>query len=164
MRVQDLMTRQVATCLPDDSLHHAAQLMWEGDLGCLPVCQRNGSGRIAGIITDRDICMSAYLQRKGLLDMKVSDAMVRLVQVCRPSDSLTEAGRLMGKFRIRRLPVVDESGALIGLIALADLAREAQREQPLQSRQITSNEVGVTLASICQRAQSTPAVRTPDVR
>lgn len=164
MRVEDLMTRQVAACMPDDSLHHAAQLMWEGDLGCLPVCQPNGSGRVAGIITDRDICMSAYLQRRALLNMKVSEAMVRLVQVCRPSDSLSEAGRLMCEFRVRRLPVVNESGALIGLIALADLAREAQREQSLQSRRITSNDVGVTLASICQRAQPTSAVRTPDVR
>lgn len=151
MRVEDLMTRQVVTCSPDDSLQHAAQLMWEGDLGCLPVCRGDDGRRVAGIITDRDVCMSACLQRKPLLDMKVSDAMARLVQVCRPSDPLAQAERIMCEFRVRRLPVVDENGILVGLIALADLAREAQRQQPLQKRQITGNDVGVTLAAISQR-------------
>lgn len=147
MKVQQLMTAQVATCRPDDSLHRAAQLMWDHDCGCLPVCE---GSRIAGMITDRDVCMSAMLQRRPLTDLPVSDAMATQVVTCRASDSLVNAERIMREARVRRLPVINDEGALIGLISLADLACEAEREQPLQSRRVTGNEIGVTLASICK--------------
>jgi CBS domain-containing protein len=151
MKVQDLMVTPVTTCRPDDSLHHAAQLMWDNDLGSLPVCTGEGGGHVAGMITDRDICMSACLQRRPLLDMKVRDAMATQVRVCRSSDPIEEAERIMSEAMIRRLPVVDRHGSLVGIIALADLAREAAREQHLQSRRVTGNDVGMTLASICRR-------------
>jgi CBS domain-containing protein len=154
MKVQDLMVTSVTTCRPDDSLHHAAQLMWDNDVGCLPVCTGADAGHVAGMITDRDICMSACLQRRPLPDMKVQDAMATQVRVCRPTDSIEEAERIMSESMIRRLPVVDRHGGLVGIIALADLAREAQREQHLQSRRITGNDVGMTLASICRRPDS----------
>lgn len=64
MRVDDLMTKQVFSCRPEDSLEHAAQLMWDHDCGCLPVCAgaSNGAGKTIGVITDRDICMNALFR------------------------------------------------------------------------------------------------------
>jgi CBS domain-containing protein len=149
MRVEQLMTKQVKSCSPDDTLDRAAQLMWENDCGCIAVCAGNGVNRVKAVITDRDICMSALFERRPLRELRVADAMSKTLHVCRPGDLLTEAERIMREARIRRLPVVDAKGALVGIISLADLAREAQREQTLPKQDVTGNEIGVTLASIC---------------
>lgn len=144
------MCTEVVVCSPHDSLHRAAQLMWDHNVGWLPVCGDHHR-RVAGVITDRDICMAAFLQRQTLMDIRVADVMTTQVESCNPPDSLDEAGRRMCARQVRRLPVLDERGALVGMISLADLAREALREQTLQSRQITGHEVCTTLASICRR-------------
>jgi CBS domain-containing protein len=150
MHVEQLMTRQVRSCSPDDSLAEAARVMWEGDCGCLPVRSGNDADHVAGVITDRDICMAAMFQGKPLRDLRVADVMNGQVRACRPTDSAEMAERLMAEARVRRLPVLDEEGLLVGMISLADLAREAEREQNLQSPSIHGNEISVTLASICQ--------------
>lgn len=153
MRVEQLMSKQVVSCSAEDSLARAAQLMWENDCGCLPVCAGDGANIVKGVITDRDICMSALFQGQPLSALHVADAMSRQAQVCGPSDSPAEVERMMREARIRRLPVVNAQGSLLGIITLADLAREAERESSLPSRAITGNEIGMTLASICQPAQ-----------
>ena len=152
MRVQDLMTQQVQSCRPEDSLESAAQMMWDHDCGCIPVCTggNNGARQMMGVITDRDICMHSLFQGKTLRDLRVSDAMAKEVRVCRPDDSLAQAEKTMREARIRRLPVVDEKGGLIGMISLADLAREAARERTRPRKDITETEVGDTLAAICE--------------
>jgi CBS domain-containing protein len=124
--------------------------MWDHDCGCLPVADGDGVTRVVGVITDRDICMCALFQSKPLQELRVSDAMAKQVQTCRPSDSLADAEKTMREARIRRLPVVDEEGALVGMISLADLAQEAARERAATSQEITETEVSDTLAAICQ--------------
>ena len=66
MRVDQIMTEQVSWCGTEDSLAQAAQLMWNHDCGCLPVCSGNGENRVVGVVTDRDICMSALFMSKPL--------------------------------------------------------------------------------------------------
>jgi CBS domain-containing protein len=150
MRVEQLMTRQVQSCRPDDTLERAAQLMWDGDCGSLPVCSGDGVARTVGMITDRDIAMCALFQAKPLRELRVTDAMSKDLRVCHPGDSLADAEKTMREARIRRLPVVDEEGRLTGMISLADLAREAARELAQSAQEITETEVGDTLAAICQ--------------
>jgi len=150
MRVEQIMTKQVKSCGRDDTLDRAAQLMWDSDCGCLPVCAGNGANRVVGVITDRDICMSALFKGKALRELHVADTMAQQLQLCRPGDSLADAEKTMRQARIRRLPVVDDQGALVGMIALADLAREAARESTRPKQEITEMEVGNTLAAICQ--------------
>jgi CBS domain-containing protein len=150
MKVDQLMTKQVTSCRPGDALRRAAQLMWERDCGCLPVCVDDGANRVAGVITDRDICMSALFQDKPLRDLHVADAMSAQAHVCRPSDTLADVESKMRASQVRRLPVVDEQGSLVGMITLADLARQAERDQTQRSPAISGKEIGVTLASICQ--------------
>lgn len=150
MRVEQLMTRQVKACSPEDTLAQAAQIMWDADCGCLPVCAENGANRVVGIITDRDICMSAMFKGKPLHELSVVDTMSRQLKVCGPRDSIAEVEQTMREARIRRLPVVDDQGLLRGMIALADLAREAAREVEDTTRAITETEVGDTLAAICE--------------
>jgi CBS domain-containing protein len=150
MRIDQIMTKQVSSCGPDDTLATAAQLMWDHDCGCLPVCTGDGANLVCGVITDRDICMSALFAGKPLHELRVSDAMSKQLQTCRPGDSLADAEKTMRQAHIRRLPVVDEQGALVGILSLADLAREAARQNTSPKREIDESEVGDTLASICQ--------------
>jgi CBS domain-containing protein len=158
MRVDELMNQHIQTCRPEDSLQHAAQLMWDHDCGCVPVCSGDGVQRTIGVITDRDICMSALFQGKPLQELSVNDAMARQLLACRPQDSLKQAEQAMRDARIRRLPVLDDQGALLGMLSLADLAREAAREQTQAHRAVTEVEVNDTLAAICQpTGQSLPA-------
>ena len=132
--------------------------MWDHDCGCVPVCSGNGVTRTIGVITDRDICMGALFQGKPLQELRVGDAMARQLLACRPEDSLREAEQAMRDARIRRLPVLDDQGALLGILSLADLAREAAREQTRAYREVTEVEVNDTLAAICQPSgQSLPA-------
>jgi CBS domain-containing protein len=150
MRVEQIMARPVQCCRPEDTLAHAARLMWDHDCGCLPVVSGDGVTCVVGVITDRDICMHALFQGKGLQQLRVSDAMARQVQVCHPAESLADAENRMRQARIRRLPVVDEHDALVGMISLADLAQEAVRERSAAAPEVTETEVGDTLAAICE--------------
>lgn len=151
MRVEELMTRPVQSCRPDDSLEQAAQFMWERDCGSIPVCSTDGQTQVIGMITDRDVCMCAYLQGKTLRELKVSDAIAeQQLRACRASDSVSEAENAMREVRVRRLPVLDAQGALVGMLSLADIAREAIREQKQSEREITEADVNDTLAAICE--------------
>jgi CBS domain-containing protein len=123
MKVEDLMTRTVRTCGAENTLEHAARLMWEGDLGCLPVVDEEG--RPIGMITDRDICMAAYTQGAPLRDLRVAGAMNRQPIVCSPRSSIADVEALMQRWQIRRVPVVD-LGALVGIVTLGDIARYSQ--------------------------------------
>lgn len=154
MNVQDVMTRQAQACRPEDTIERAAQLMWNHDCGCLPVCTgEDGERRIIGMITDRDICMNALFQRKSLRELYVCDAMSRNVSTCRAGDSLDRAEQTMQQARVRRLPVLDENDSLIGMISLADLAIEAARERRQVAQEITGAEIGDTLAAIVQSSR-----------
>ena len=151
MRVQDLMAREVHSCQAEDSLETAAQLMWDHDCGCIPVCMRGNddASKMIGVITDRDICMHALFQGMALRDLHVRDAMAKDIHVCHPGDSFAQAEKTMQEARIRRLPVIDEKGSLVGMISLADLAKLAARERAHPRKDITETEIGDTLATIC---------------
>ena len=154
MRVEELMTKAFQSCRPEDSLEHAAQLMWEHDCGSIPVCAPSGDAleRAIGMITDRDICMNALFRSKPLRELTVGDAMSKEVRACRPGDSLFQAEKIMRDARVRRLPVLNEQGAPVGVLSLGDLAREAARERPGARHEITEAEVGDTLAAISEPA------------
>ncbi len=154
MRVEKIMTHQVTTCGPHDTLEHAASLMWDSDCGSLPVTSGNGSRGVVGIITDRDICMAALFQGRALRDLCVQDAMAKKVLTCLASDELEDAQRLMQNEQIRRLPVLDNEGSLMGIISMADVVRESARSQYREHHDIAASDVMNTLAKI-----STPLSR-----
>ena len=119
--VHDIMRVRVYSCSPTDTLHRAAQIMWEKDCGCLPVI--DDVRRVRAVITDRDICMAALTQGVALAETSVSSAMSGSLTVCSPDDSLSTVEDSMRAQQIRRVPVVDANGVLIGMISLADIAR-----------------------------------------
>jgi CBS domain-containing protein len=148
MRVDQIMTRNVRTCRPGDTLSTAAQMMWEADCGCVPVVDE-ADARLVGIITDRDICMAGYTQGRPLSGIRVDSAMARQVHSCRPTDSLGEALNILRQRQIRRLPVVDNGDHLVGMLSLADAAREAVREHGRKGRDVTDTRIGEVLEAIC---------------
>ncbi len=147
MKVEQLMTKEVFTCRPEDTLQVAAQILWEHDCGCVPVVTENS--QVAGMITDRDICMAAYTQGKPLYDLPVSLAMSKTVISCRPEDPLAAAAEIMKANKVRRLLVVGPNRQLAGLLSINDLALEAYRQKNMKKKEITEEEIAETLAAIC---------------
>jgi CBS-domain-containing membrane protein len=93
--------------------------------------------------------MAGYIQGRPLADIPVSVAMSKELYSCSSSDALIEAEETMRSHQVRRLPVLEPNGSLAGIIALNDLAREAERETGRKGRELSAQEVTATLAAIC---------------
>jgi CBS domain-containing protein len=158
--VHDAMRKRVYTVSPSDTLARAAQLMWEKDLGCLPVC---GPGRkVIAMLTDRDISMAAFMQWKHLAESSVESAMSRSVFTCSPDEELGQAEDRMRLYQVRRLPVVDAEGALVGLLSLGDVARYVHQHSPRGNSSLAQQRLAETLAAICEpRFHSIPPPPPP---
>lgn len=148
MKVENLMTRTVYSCREGDSLEQAARIMWESDLGCLVVIDE--AERPIGMITDRDALMAVYTQGVSLRDTQVSSAMSREVRKCSPETALKEVEQVMQRAQIRRMPVVNASGKLVGIITLGDVARSSQ-SAPMHLAEMPG--LAKTLACITQPRQ-----------
>jgi CBS domain-containing protein len=144
--VQSLMTKDPKCCRPEESLRTAAYLMWECDIGSIPIVDQEH--RVVGMITDRDICMAGYFQDRPLSDISVRQAMASKIVACRPEDDVKTAERLMRDNQIRRLPVINREGHLVGIISVNDLARRAASDRHLSSPQVGETGVVTTLAAI----------------
>ncbi len=153
MKIAELMTRNVRTCAPDDTLHAAAALMWEADCGCLPVV--DSDRRVVGMLTDRDVCMAAFTQGVTLNATFVSSAMSRRVYAASADDSVSNIEKLMQEKQVRRVPIVDERERLVGIVSLADLARHTDESR--LTRAINALGVAKTLAAISERRQALPS-------
>ena len=109
------MSREVITCTPDMELSRVGWLMWEGDCGSLPVIRE---GKIAGMITDRDLCMAAAMKPRPCTEIRVAEAMsAGDVAVVRDDGSLEDALALMAERRVRRLPVLNAARHVLFLVA-----------------------------------------------
>lgn len=146
MKVQDVMTRSPATCLLQDSLHTAAQKLWERDCGCLPVVDPDG--RPIAMLTDRDVCMAAWSQGLPLHEMQVATAMSRQLVSCRLQEETSAVASRMAKHGVRRLPVLDADGMLVGIVSLNDLAALARRQPALGS--VATVDALVVLLAVSQ--------------
>ena len=123
--VGSVMTRNVVTCTGSDTLHRAAQLMWDRDCGAIPVV--DALGRAVGLVTDRDLCMAAYTRGRPLSAISVSSLLSARLYTCTAATSLDEAIARMSAQRVRRLVVVDaKDQKLVGMLSLADLALRAR--------------------------------------
>lgn len=145
MNVTGLMSQPVHACRDEESLRSAAEQMWQQDIGVLPVV--DGDGRLVGVVTDRDICMTAYLRGQSLDQCRIDSAMTRDVASCHCETTLEDAQELMRRLQIRRLPVVDDQGRPVGMLSLNDLALAAARSE---SERIGLRREGVlaTLAAV----------------
>lgn len=144
MRIEQLMSRPVQTCHPEDCLDTPARLMWDNDCGAIPVV--DADDKLVGIITDRDICMAAMFQARPLQAIPVAAVMTRKVHACDAADSVETAERMMQLRQIRRVPVLADGGRPVGILSLNDIAREAGAAR----KNGNDREVVQTLAAICE--------------
>jgi len=144
-RVEQIMSRPVFTCRLGDTLDTAAALMWDHDCGAVPVVDEGGC--LAGILTDRDICMAAYTKGLPLREIDVRTAMSSEVCVVDTSDPIERAERLMAEKQVRRIPVVDAQARPVGMVSVNDLVRTAVTE-PQRGPEVDA--VARTLAAVGQ--------------
>ncbi|MDQ3143360.1 MAG: CBS domain-containing protein [Pseudomonadota bacterium] len=122
--VRDLMTTSLETVGPDQTARDAAGFMLSADTGSIPVCDGD---TIIGMITDRDIAIRGVAAGKGP-ECSVRDLMSNDIVCARDTDDAQGVAERMSNAQVRRLPVLDESGKLVGMISLGDLARETSGE------------------------------------
>jgi CBS domain-containing protein len=148
MKVRDVMVGEVKTCSTNDDLARAAQIMWENDCGVVPVVEADEY--VVGIITDRDACMAAYTQGLPLSSIRVGDVMSRQVKVVRPDEDAAAASSTMRALRVRRVPVVNALGRIVGIVSLSDLARRASKDKAGPAKSLNQDNIAETLALVCQ--------------
>jgi len=123
MNVSQLMTTDVCTVRPENGLDEAAYLMLKNDVGCVPVV--DDDQRPIGMITDRDVAMASYVKGAAPHRLVVGETMTGRVFTCRDTDAVAVPHELMREHQVRRIPVTDEAGCLVGLLSLSDLSQVA---------------------------------------
>lgn len=126
---RDVMTRNPKSVRPGDTVQQIAQLMVTEDTGIIPVVE---GGRLVGVVTDRDIVCRLVAAGTDVKMAKASDVMTTDVECVTENDSLQEVLEVMGAHQIRRVGVVAKDDRLVGIISMADLAREADVDERLQ--------------------------------
>lgn len=119
-KIEEIMTRRVICANPDMSIRQAAALMKEHDFGSLPVVE---DCKLVGIVTDRDLTLRAMAEGSNPNVINVCDVMTKEVMTCMPENSLEDAERIMHDQQLRRLPIVDKKGMLVGYLTTARVAR-----------------------------------------
>jgi CBS domain-containing protein len=124
MQVRDLMTRDPACVTPGATIREAAQLMQRENVGIVPVVEEKGTKRLLGVVTDRDIAIRVVAEgRDG--SARVSEVMSSgRIRTCTPDDDVDDAMEVMANEQVRRIPIIDDRGALVGIVAQADIVRK----------------------------------------
>ena len=151
MNVNELMSRELRAVRIGARLDAAARVLWDGDCGLAPV----GDGVVIGVLTDRDLCMASYTQGRSLGEIPVAAVMAREVRTCRAEDTLASALATMQEAQVRRLPVVDARGVLVGVLSCNDLVRAAvQRPAAVDGKAVLQ---GLAVIGASRRDAGRPA-------
>ena len=124
-RVRDVMTPAPACCVPTTPLAEVAMLFTQHDCGSIPVVENKDTGRPVGVVTDRDVACRAIAAGRDPAQMRALDCMTAPCITVAEDMALEDCVALMEGHRIRRIVVVNDSGAVCGIVAQADLARRA---------------------------------------
>ena len=122
MKARDIMTQNPRVVTPETSVQEAARLMKTEDTGVLPVVDSEGSRRLVGVITDRDIAIRVV--GDGMSSAQVRDAMSANPKTCRPDDNVKDVLQAMSDSQVRRIPIVDDGGSVVGIVSQADVVLE----------------------------------------
>ena len=125
-RIREIMTSNPSTVEPDKTVVDAARIMMREDAGVVPVTE---NGRLTGMVTDRDIAIRVVAEGKDPQSTPVREVASKDLVTIDPQQDLDEALRLMAQHQVRRLPVVEEDGRLVGVVAQADVARKGDDAQ-----------------------------------
>lgn len=126
MKIQDVMTRDPRSVTPQTPAREAAQIMKDEDVGIIPVVE---GARLVGVVTDRDLALRIVAEGRDA-SATVRDVMSSgRIATCRPDEDLDRVMETMAKEQVRRIPIVDERGSLVGIVAQADVVRKAKDDQ-----------------------------------
>jgi CBS domain-containing protein len=139
MKVSEVMTSDVETVSPDATVQEAAQSMARIDAGALPVVE---TGRLIGIVTDRDIAIRAVGSGMDPLNTCVRDIMSSEVQFTYAHNDVDDVADIMADVQVRRMPVIDGHTNVVGIVSLADLAREKRPRKVGEALQAISRPGG----------------------
>ncbi|HYL73474.1 MAG TPA: CBS domain-containing protein [Bryobacteraceae bacterium] len=146
MRVRDVMVRNVKFCSPEANLAAVTEKLWKEGCGTLPVVE---NGRVLGIVTDRDICIALGTRNRKAADVLVKDVTLPKLFFCSPDDDIHAALKTMSAQKVRRLPVIDNKGALQGILCLDDIVLFAEEK----AADLTYFDVVQTMKSICEHGE-----------
>jgi CBS domain-containing protein len=121
-KCSDVMTSDPKCCLPSDTVARAAQIMRDQDVGSVPVCEDERQKKLIGTVTDRDITLRVVAQGLDPNSTRIEQIMSRDVVTCRPEDDVEKAIQGMEDRQLRRIPVIDSTGRIVGIISQADIA------------------------------------------
>jgi CBS domain-containing protein len=127
MKAQDIMSTNPRCVTPEQDVREAARIMKDENVGVVPVVERDGSRKLIGMLTDRDIAIRVVAEGKS--SAQVREVMSGNPRTAKADDSVDDVMDLMGREQVRRIPVVDERGELVGIVAQADIVREAMDEK-----------------------------------
>jgi CBS domain-containing protein len=126
MKSKDVMTKDPACCVASNTVLQCAEMMKTHDVGSMPIVESEGSRRLVGILTDRDIVVKVVAEGLAPDATPIGDVMSREPVVVRPDEELDQTMERMKDRQVRRVPVVDEQNRLVGIIAQADVATHGQ--------------------------------------
>lgn len=124
LRAADIMTENPETVTPEATLADAARKMRDLNVGIIPVVESEQNRRLRGVITDRDIAIRAVAEGRDATQTRVSDVMTTSVETCNKNDSVQNVLQLMEREQVRRVPITDREGRLVGIVAQADVATD----------------------------------------
>lgn len=136
MLVSEIMQKDVATCGPQDDLVAAAEIMRDRRCGFVPIVDSRGT--VAGVLTDRDICLNAADRSRPLGHISVKEAMSHPVVSCFPDENVKATIATMARHRVRRLPVLDRQGHLHGVLSIDDVISAPHRRDAATADEIVS--------------------------
>lgn len=146
MRVLEIMMGTPYFCHPESNLGEAAELMWKGNCGFLPVV--GSEGNVVGVVTDRDICIALGTRGRPPGEVVVADVMLKKVYSCAPEDDVRVALGTMRDGRVRRLPVVAKEGRLVGVISVDDVLLRAETASVGKAGRVSAEEIVSALRAI----------------
>ena len=125
---KEVMTPNPATCEPGDPVVQVARIMKQEDVGSVPLVESRTSMRLVGIVTDRDLVIKVVAEGRDINSTIVREAMTANPVSCREDDDVKHVLALMKERQVRRMPIVDSNGVLLGIIAQADIATRINKD------------------------------------
>ena len=128
-KCSEVMTKNPVCCTPTDVVSKAAQSMKKENVGSIPVIENEQTKKLVGIVTDRDLALKVVAVERDPRNTVVADVMTHKIITCRLEDDVQKAVEAMAEHQLRRMPVVDDQGKIVGIISQADVATRVDQPE-----------------------------------
>ena len=143
MKVKNVMVSPAISCRPDTNLGVAAEMLWRQNCGILPIT--NIQDRVIGVVTDRDMFIALATRNRLAGELTLGDVTSGRVYSCKPDDDIHIALATMSEHGVRRLPVLDAEGKIVGIVSMDDVVKQTQMgdRAELSSREVVHALQGI---------------------